>query len=688
MHRLSRKNRVEIGVMTLVFVIAAALVYKTTILTRMILPRMETQVKAEGGQIRLLEDGDHIEQAFCYSSDELLSAGMKISMDEKAQKKLLKNDKKRDLGSLHIKILDEGGADIMSADYAVSVLADEQNLLASFPGTQTGFLGKTLTIVLDAEHIHEDVKLGIGYTRRAAEGAKLLVNGEKEDYTFNIQTADRQFLYWKEWGIFGAVLVYFLLLGTYFAIAVFRFKPEKVFLFTGAVLALLYMLLLPPLAVPDEETHFKQAYASVNKILGQSSAGTDTILMDNEDFHAMQMFETTPSLPEYDRLKEGITKIGREEGTAEVPHADTRAPAVTYLPGIIGILLGRILGLNGLLVIYLGRICSILFYLLTMYWFIRTINYAKTAAFVMAVLPMTIQQCCSYSYDSVVIEFAFLYFAVLFRLIYEKEAITKIQIILYAFCMVILSVCKGGAYMPLCLLTLLIPSDRFSSMFKKFKKPYNNKATPKVIFTGIMALIAIGAFLTGTLRSVLFVVNPTAEQTAGAYLAGENFGISGLLSDPMEFVLLSTRTLFLSGAAFLENMLGMQLGWLDINVSRIVVYGMLFLIFLSVLQIEDKRNRTNPDVTKWQKLFALTVILLSVAMVFVSMFISWTPKESKEIFGIQGRYFLPLLPLTVILLYNKSIVIKKDIGRKIMFAAVCLQCVAIYGILMSLERVL
>lgn len=676
MHRLSRKNRVEIGVMTLVFVIAAALVYKTTILTRMILPRMETQVKAEGGQIRLLEDGDHIEQAFCYPSDELLSAGMKISMDEKAQKKLLKNDKKRDLGSLHIKILDESGADIMSADYAVSVLADEQNLLASFPGTQTGFLGRTLTIVLDAEHIHEDVKLGIGYTRRAAEGAKLLVNGEKEDYTFNIQTADRQFLYWKEWGIFGAVLVYFLLLGTYFAIAVFRFKPEKVFLFTGAVLALLYMLLLPPLAVPDEETHFKQAYASVNKILGQSSAGADTILMDNEDFHAMQMFETTPSLPEYDRLKAGITKIGREEGTAEVPHTDTRAPAVTYLPGIIGILLGRILGLNGLLVIYLGRICSILFYLLTMYWFIRTINYAKPAAFVMALLPMTIQQCCSYSYDSVVIEFGFLYFALLFSLIYEKREITKPKILLYACCMVILSVCKGGTYMPLCLLTLLIPADRLSG--KKKKK----------IFVGSMALVSVVSFLMGTLSSVLFVVNPTAEQTADAYLAGENFGVAGLLSDPMEFIFLSVRTLFLSGDSFLENMFGMQLGWLDIQVSRIVTYGMVFLIFLAVLQIEDGKNHMVPDVTKWQKLSCLAVALLSVAMVFVSMFISWTPKESKEIFGIQGRYFLPLLPLSVILLYNRVITIKKDPGRKIMFAAVCLQCVAIYGILMSLERVL
>ena len=84
----------------------------------------------------------------------------------------------------------------------------------------------------------------------------------------------------------------------------------------------------------------------------------------------------------------------------------------------------------------------------------------------------------------------------------------------------------------------------------------------------------------------------------------------------------------------------------------------------------------------------LFVILCSVGMVFVSMFISWTPRESVEIFGIQGRYFLPLLPLAILLLSSRKITIQKDIGRKIMFAAVSLQCVAIYGILMSLERIL
>jgi len=676
MHKLSRKNRIEIAALTVIFIVAAVLVYKTTILTRMMLPRTATQVSAEEEYAYMLSDGDHLEQTFVYPLDELLSAGIRISMDEDAWKRLLKEDKKRDLGTLRLKILDAEKNMVMSADYAVCVLADDQNLVASFSGTQTGWADHPLTIVLDAENIHEDVKLAIGYTTNSVAGAQLSINGESEDFTLNIQTADRQFLYWKSWGAFGAVLVYILLLGTYLSLAVFRMKPEKVFLVTGGMLALIYMLLLPPLSVPDEEVHLKQAYEYTSRIMGREASKHGTVVMDKEDFHAMQMFETTPSLPEYDRLKDEILKSGRESGTIEIPHTDTRAPAVVYVPGMIGILLGRILGLNGILVIYLGRICSILFYLMTMYWFIRLANFARAAAFVIAVLPMTVQQCCSYSYDSVVIEFVFLYLALLFRLIYEKQAIKRSQIAAYALFMILLSVCKGGMYMPLCLLTLLIPADRF----------YGRKK--KIIFTGCMAAAAVAAFLTTALRNVLYVVNPTAQQTADAYLAGENYGVAGLLADPMEFILLSVRTLFLSGSTFLENMFGSQLGWLDINVSRIVVYGMLLLTGLSILQMENGGSYSSLSVTIRQKRMFLLVIALSAAMVFATMFISWTPRESTEIFGIQGRYFLPLLPLVLMLFHGKSITIKKDISRKIMFSAVCLQCVAIYDILLSLERIL
>lgn len=674
MHRLDRKNRIEIGALTVIFIIAAFFVYKTTILTRMVLPRMETQAKAQEGYFYLLSDGDRIEQSFSYPSDRLLSAGMRISLDEDTLGNLVSNEKDLDLGVLRLDIRDETGTSVMHADYDVYALADDQVLVASFPAAQEGWKGRTLTIVLDAEGIRTDVGLKIGYTEDVS-GAALRINGEAADYTLNIQTAQYQFTYWKQWAVFGAALLYLLLLGTYLGFAVLRLKPEQVFLFAGSVLAVVYLLLLPPLSVPDEEVHLKEAYYYSNYLTGRGQAKDGLLRMDKEDFTALSVFDATPSLSEYDDLKDSLFSSGRKEGVKEIKRPDTQAPAVTYLPGIIGLSLGRLLGLNGLLVIYLGRLCCILCYLLAMYWFIRLMPFAKPAAFIMAILPMTIQQCCSYSYDSVVIEIAFLYLAVLFGLFYQKEPIRRWQVALYVVFMVILSICKGGTYMPLCLLTMLIPVSRFADRKKKW------------VFVGCMAAVAVSAFLSGTLSYVLYVASPTAEQAAGSYLEGKAYGAAGILSEPMTFLTMTVRTLFLSGDGFLETMLGMQLSWLNVFVSRIVIYGLLLLMLLSVQRVEGTGG-VQQEVTVLQKVSFAAVCVLSGAMVFASMFMSWTPKGSITIAGIQGRYFLPLLPLFLLLFCSKNLSLKKDRGSRYMFLAVALQCVAVYGILMSLERIL
>lgn len=671
---LSKKNWIQLVAMTVIFAVSAFLVYKTTITTRMVMPRVETAIKAQEGKYLRLESGDFLEQSFRYHSDEFLCAGTKISLEESVLKDLVANQERRDLGVIHINILDaeNQGTPLMQGDYDVYLLEDDQNLLASFLERQTGWEGKSLILTLKAEDLNPDIGLKVGISEKGEKEASLSVNGESVSENINIITAGHQFLYWKQWFVFGAVLVYLLLAGTYFLLAVLKKKPQQVFLFTGTMLAVIYLLLLPPLAVPDEEEHLKEAYYQLNRILGKQQK-EGTVLMDLEDFHGMQEFGTTPSLCEYDRLKESFFKKGRETGTIEVNRFDTQAPMVTYLPGMAGIFLGKALGLNGVKVIVLGRVFSILFYVFTMYWVIRLMPMGKGAAFILAILPMTIQQCCSYSYDSVVIELAFLYLAVLFGLIYKDEPIRRWQVVLYVFFVVMLSICKGGTYMPLCLLTMLIPVSRFRDKKQKW------------MFVGIMALAAVFAFLSSTLGYVLYVAAPTEEQAANSYLAGEAYGAAGLLKEPLTFIYLSIRTLFLDGDGFLETMLGMQLGWLNIFVSRIVIYGLLFLMALSMQARVDENDM---EVTAGQKIFYALVALMPLGMVLASMFMSWTPKNSTEIAGIQGRYLLPVLPVLLLLFRNGNVAVKKDRSRAYMFLALCLQCGAIYGILLSLERVL
>lgn len=679
MGKLTRKNWIELAVMTVIFVVAAVLVYKTTIVTRMVMPRIHSQIKAETGLFYTISDGDRIEQSFVYDTDVLLSAGMQVAIDEDVLKSKISREEKNhpeDYGTLHLEVLDASGSSRMQADYEVRILDDGQNLLASFLTEESGWKNEKLTVILEAENVDEELGIAVGYTTKAVEGAKLVINGEKCDYAVNIQTASHQFLYWKQWALFGAAMIYLLLLGTYLGFAVFRAKPETVFLFAGGILAVLYLLLIPPLAVPDEEDHIVEAYYYSNILMGRENAQNDNTLLDAEEARAMKIFQATPSLSEYDDLRTELFRTERKEGVSEAGRFFNYSPAITYLPGILSLTLGRLLGLNGVLVLYLGRLCYIGWYLFMMYWFIRLMPFGKAAAFTIAILPMTIQQCCSYSYDAVVIAVAFIYLAILFQLLYKEQPIQKWQIVVYTLCIFILSMAKGGTYLSLCLLTLLIPVSRFTGKKRKWQF---------VICEGTLSLVT---FIWNTMSYVLFVAAPTAEQAAGTYLGAEARGAAGLLADPMGFLTLALRTFFRSGDGFVETMLGMQLGWLNIEVSRFVVYGMLLLMIIAVLQIENVDGQKNIIVTNGQKGFYFFASAVSVGIVMASMFMSWTPKDAVGIEGVQGRYFLPLLPILLLLFRTQNVVVKKDMSRKLMYIAVCLQCLAIYGILMSLERIL
>lgn len=679
MQKLTRKNLIELAVMTMIFVVAAVLVYKTTIVTRMVMPRIESKVKAETDSFYTISSGDRIEQSFIYDEDVLLSAGLQITLDEdELQRKIDKEErhKPKDYGTLHLQVLDATGSSRMNADYEVRILDDGQNLLASFLAAESGWTNQKLTIVLEAENIDEDLGLSIGYNTKVVKDTELLINGETCAYTLNVKTASHQFLYWKQWAIVGAALLYVLLLGTYFGFAVFRAKPENVFLFAGSILAVVYMLLIPPLAVPDEESHIVEAYYYSNILMGKPNAENDNTLLDKEEARAMHIFKATPSLSEYDDLRTELFRTDRIEGVSEAGRFFNYSPALTYLPGILSLTIGRLLGLNGVLVLYLGRLCYIGWYLFMMYWFIRLMPFGKAAAFTIAILPITIQQCCSYSYDAVVIAVACIYLAILFQLLYKDKPIQRWQIVVYTLCIFILSMAKGGTYLSLCLLTVLIPAKRFSSKKRKWQF---------VVSEGMLSFVT---FIWNTMGYVMFVAAPTAEQAAGTYLGSEARGAAGLLADPLGFLTLALRTFFRSGDGFIETMLGMQLGWLNIEVSRFVVYGMLLLMIIAVLQTENIKGQKDIIVTGGQKAMFFFASAVSVGIVMASMFMSWTPQDAVGIEGVQGRYFLPLLPILLLLFRTQNVVVKKDISRKLMYIAVCLQCVAIYGILMSLERIL
>lgn len=123
------------------------------------------------------------------------------------------------------------------------------------------------------------------------------------------------------------------------------------------VLSLAYMLLFPPVTVPDEQAHYISAYRMSNFFLFHwGQWGNPDVLMRAADFNFFDQFDSNGyvSGETYRLLADNFSLFA--DGTEQVIYS---ADAVTnvplgYLASALGIALGRLFHLGGVPVFYLG----------------------------------------------------------------------------------------------------------------------------------------------------------------------------------------------------------------------------------------------------------------------------------------------------------------------------------------------
>lgn len=130
------------------------------------------------------------------------------------------------------------------------------------------------------------------------------------------------------------------------------------------------------------------------------------------------------------------------------------------------------------------------------------------------------------------------------------------------------------------------------------------------------------------------------------------------------------RSVSAEGAAWLQGLLGTALGEsivYPIEVSWLLGVG-LVLVLLAV-SLPKPEQDVLPGCVRaggW------VIVALVVGLTFFAA-LSWTPINYTTIFGVQGRYWLPVLPLTLILLGStRTFAVRRNIARPAAMAMVCL----------------
>lgn len=449
-----------------------------------------------------------------------------------------------------------------------------------------------------------------------------------------------------------------------------KLPVEKFFLLCIIPLGCLYGIVFSPFTVPDEYIHENTAYYYSNKLMfqeakinGESSLkGINTAQMEirNEDLQ-VQSDGIAFHYDVLDKHNHGLFETAG--GSSSVEENVYAYSFLLYFPAAVGITIGRLLHLSGIALLYIGRIFNFAAFTALAYWGMKKAPVGKLLLCMTALLPMTIHQAISYSCDSLIFGMTIFVTGYSLYAAFGEDRLTKKTFCILTAACALFAPCKI-VYVPLAFLPIIIQRKSFSS-----RKQY-------IQAMGVFAGGAAFSWLFSNARNFLSVLRGSDSWLEHADMQG--FSLSFLWKQPGEFLNMIWNTLVQNGTEMIMQAVGIDLGALNIRIPVSLIIGFVILLILAAME-EQKEAEQGVQLTVFQKLWIGCIALGIFMAILISELLFWTPVGYSVIAGIQGRYFVPMIPLLLLLLRNRQLVFRKSAERRLLSAAMFLQLFVIFN---------
>ena len=409
-------------------------------------------------------------------------------------------------------------------------------------------------------------------------------------------------------------------------------KKEKVYLMFCIFYGILMLFIIPPFQIPDEHTHFYNTY-KFSKGIYTNPAELPSSIVDFVDktrfFEISKNYNNKFNLSDLKTISE--FNISKYEKLKEIKIGTTVAMynPIVYLPQMIGILIALFCKLSVLHIFYIGRFFNFLICSLITYFGIKkSPKEIKNVFLIVGLLPLVIQETVSFSVDGLINAFSFLFVAYIFRLYLKEEEMFNLKYgVIFFLGIFITSIAKIPYFLSI-LLLMGLPLKKF-----KTKKQYIF-----IIFITIVFTLWVYKFW-----SILGPENPARNM---------DFQINYIKLNMLKYI----ETLYLTTRDFLSNYILDSIGLLGIfyMLPNILIYGYLIFIIFQVFSLEKIVKNFK------FKSFILLYLIGTYIILLTELYVAWTALGSKYVDGIQGRYFIPLIPVIIIFFSKKIIIIKKE----------------------------
>jgi Predicted membrane protein len=414
------------------------------------------------------------------------------------------------------------------------------------------------------------------------------------------------------------------------------------FLVLSVTIGVNMSIMTPTYYAYDELQHFIRAYELANFDFGIFSEEKEISWIENiEDFFS---FSGTKSVTHntYPEFVDYFNNYAIDQYTHKAYYNSTAItyPFIPYTFSALGILIARLLGVSFICSFYMGRIFSLLGYVLVCYIAIKYAKVGKRIMFLIALLPVSLYSAAAYSADPSTLSFSLLTITIYTDMLFmDEKKLNYKKVVLFALCISMMTMCKI-TYAPFCLLILSVPCNKF-----KNKKEAVLSKLGVFIIVGIVALLTL---LLGTSKGIDQWEIPDVDTTGQVLFIFNNMllYIKIMISHVAEkfFIYFVGTTTSLAYCGTL---------------SPIWTVGLIVYLFvMTVIDGEDE----NVYIQKKEKFFLALTIFASWALVLTALYITFTPVGKLSIDGVQGRYFAPLvLPLLLLFQTNK---IKCDFSKE------------------------
>lgn len=501
----------------------------------------------------------------------------------------------------------------------------------------------------------------------------------------------------------------------------------------GLALGVTFTYVTPALVAPDEYTHLAAAYELASTWSGQTAADEDgnLLLRECDAAHFGTKTGDIGVLAYKNEAIAETSEPGSPD--VLTTHSEVKAGqgSGSYLAQALGIRLARAQGKNFYTMLLYGRLANLILYLLLAalaVWLAPTSLRGLFAC--VALLPMPLQLAASLSPDAAVLGLVFSFTALCLRLRGEKAVWwQKILLIVLGG----LTAPGKAIYLPVILLCLLIPAKNLTYDGNPTVKFLGEELPGGCCIHAATLVLAFCFWLAANLNAVAYAardMNTTVLVTAAAAAAvllvlalaaylklhkrpkvffwckvafaavlvvgavGGVYAVShmggGLDPDQLTMtypngdsiwtfsfgyicrnipatVKLLLRTLPEQGALWLQGLLGTTLGEpivYRIDVSWLLGVGLLLAVLAAALPRQDE-----PALLGRRSKAGTAGICLCVVLAVLAAALNWTPINYQTIFGLQGRYLLPILPLALLLVKSsKKLALRGDVSHA---AALC-----------------